>query len=72
MDLSTMAKKLDRGVYQTIDDVEADFKLMIDNCLTYNNKDTVFYKWVYSVTVVLELDNGAVVQHPMGTAQWEI
>ncbi|XP_075983560.1 bromodomain-containing protein 140 isoform X2 [Anticarsia gemmatalis] len=44
MDLSTMDKKLDRGAYKTIDDVEADFKLMIDNCLTYNNKDTVFYK----------------------------
>ncbi|KAJ0173036.1 hypothetical protein K1T71_011212 [Dendrolimus kikuchii] len=44
MDLSTMGKKLDRGAYKTIDDVEADFKLMIDNCLTYNNKDTVFYK----------------------------
>ncbi|KAF9417319.1 hypothetical protein HW555_005535 [Spodoptera exigua] len=44
MDLSTMGKKLDRGAYSTIDDMEADFKLMIDNCLTYNNKDTVFYK----------------------------
>ncbi|XP_049879326.1 peregrin isoform X3 [Pectinophora gossypiella] len=44
MDLSTMGKKLDRGAYSTIDDVEADFNLMIDNCLTYNNKDTVFYK----------------------------
>ncbi|CAK1541586.1 unnamed protein product [Leptosia nina] len=44
MDLSTMGKKLDKGQYKTIDDVEADFQLMIDNCLTYNNKDTVFYK----------------------------
>ncbi|XP_050677555.1 bromodomain-containing protein homolog [Leptidea sinapis] len=44
MDLSTMGKKLDKGLYKTIDDVEADFQLMIDNCLAYNNKDTVFYK----------------------------
>ncbi|XP_045454255.1 bromodomain-containing protein 1 [Melitaea cinxia] len=44
MDLSTMGKKLDKGAYKTIDDVEADFQLMVDNCLTYNNKDTVFYK----------------------------
>ncbi|XP_072934493.1 bromodomain-containing protein homolog isoform X2 [Epargyreus clarus] len=44
MDLSTMGKKLDRGSYKTIDDVEGDFQLMIDNCLTYNKKDTVFYK----------------------------
>lgn len=39
-----MGKKLDRDAYKTIDDLEADFKLMIENCLTYNNKDTVFYK----------------------------
>ncbi|XP_047538097.1 peregrin isoform X4 [Vanessa atalanta] len=44
MDLSTMGKKLDKGSYKTIDEVETDFQLMIDNCLTYNNKDTVFYK----------------------------
>ncbi|XP_037872195.1 bromodomain-containing protein homolog isoform X2 [Bombyx mori] len=44
MDLSTMEKKLDRGAYKNIDDIEDDFKLMIDNCLAYNNKDTVFYK----------------------------
>ncbi|CAB3220534.1 unnamed protein product [Arctia plantaginis] len=44
MDLSTMGKKLDRDAYKSIDDLEADFKLMIENCLTYNNKDTVFYK----------------------------
>ncbi|KAI5635491.1 bromodomain-containing protein [Phthorimaea operculella] len=44
MDLSTMGKRLDRGLYNTIDDVEADFQLMINNCLAYNNKDTVFYK----------------------------
>lgn len=44
MDLSTMGKKLDKGQYKTIDDIETDFQLMIDNCLTYNNKDTVFYK----------------------------
>ncbi|VVC93055.1 unnamed protein product [Leptidea sinapis] len=41
MDLSTMGKKLDKGLYKTIDDVEADFQLMIDNCLAYNNKDTL-------------------------------
>lgn len=44
MDLSTMTKKLERSAYGDIDDMEADFQLMIDNCLAYNNKDTVFYK----------------------------
>ncbi|KAG7303468.1 hypothetical protein JYU34_011987 [Plutella xylostella] len=44
MDLSTMAARLERGEYRSVDDVEADFRLMIDNCLAYNDASTVFYK----------------------------
>lgn len=44
MDLSTMRRKLESGVYYTLDDMQADFDLMIRNCLAYNNKDTVFYR----------------------------
>lgn len=44
MDLSTMREKLDSGIYTTLEEMEADFRLMISNCLAYNNKDTVFYK----------------------------
>ncbi|XP_026472471.1 peregrin-like isoform X2 [Ctenocephalides felis] len=44
MDLSTMRMKLENGQYQNLDDLEADFNLMIANCFAYNNKDTVFYK----------------------------
>lgn len=44
MDLSTMRMKLRDGKYETLDDMENDFNLMIQNCLAYNNKDTIFYR----------------------------
>lgn len=44
MDLSTMRNKLETGMYYTLDDLEADFDLMIRNCLAYNNRDTVYYR----------------------------
>lgn len=44
MDLSTMRTKLREGKYETLDDMENDFNLMIQNCLAYNNKDTIFYR----------------------------
>ncbi|RZF36903.1 hypothetical protein LSTR_LSTR004591 [Laodelphax striatellus] len=44
MDLSTMTKKLDDYCYSSLEELEADFKLMIQNCLDYNAKDTVFYR----------------------------
>lgn len=44
MDLSTMRKKLNASEYFALDEMEADFNLMIQNCLAYNNKDTIFYR----------------------------
>lgn len=44
MDLGTMRTKLRSGNYQTLDDMENDFNLMIANCLAYNNKGTFFYR----------------------------
>lgn len=44
MDLSTMRRKLNLGEYFSLDEMEADFNLMIQNCLAYNNKDTIFYR----------------------------
>ncbi|XP_070501839.1 bromodomain-containing protein homolog [Chironomus tepperi] len=44
MDLGTMREKLKTGGYDGLDDMEADFSLMIRNCLLYNNKETIFYK----------------------------
>uniref|UniRef100_A0ABD2VVW1 Bromo domain-containing protein n=1 Tax=Trichogramma kaykai TaxID=54128 RepID=A0ABD2VVW1_9HYME len=44
MDFSTMESKIDHNQYKTIEDFEADFNLMISNCLAYNRKETVFYR----------------------------
>lgn len=44
MDLSTMRMKLERYEYHTIDDFHRDFMLMVNNCLAYNAKETVFYR----------------------------
>ncbi|KAL7736619.1 hypothetical protein ACLKA6_015255 [Drosophila palustris] len=44
MDLGTMRSKLKDCRYTSLEQLEADFDLMIQNCLAYNNKDTVFYR----------------------------
>ncbi|XP_076684040.1 bromodomain-containing protein 140 [Andrena cerasifolii] len=44
MDLSTMQGKMERQEYDTIGSFEADFNLMVSNCLAYNRKDTMFYR----------------------------
>lgn len=44
MDLSTMRNKVDAFKYASLNEFEEDFHLMIDNCLAYNAKDTVFYR----------------------------
>ncbi|XP_078042411.1 bromodomain-containing protein 140 [Augochlora pura] len=44
MDLSTMQAKIERQEYDTIGAFEADFNLMVNNCLAYNRKDTMFYR----------------------------
>ncbi|CAJ1055349.1 bromodomain and PHD finger-containing protein 3 isoform X1 [Xyrichtys novacula] len=44
MDFSTMLSKLESHAYRSVSDLEADFNLMVSNCLLYNNKDTVFHR----------------------------
>ncbi|XP_026524802.1 bromodomain-containing protein 1 isoform X2 [Notechis scutatus] len=44
MDFSTMRKRLDGQGYKNIDEFEEDFNLIIENCLKYNAKDTIFYR----------------------------
>lgn len=43
MDLGTIHKKLDSGVYHAIDDFQADVHLTFDNAMAYNEKGTVVY-----------------------------
>ncbi|XP_029009509.1 bromodomain-containing protein 1-like isoform X2 [Betta splendens] len=44
MDYSTMRKRIDAHNYRSLEEFEADFNLIISNCMTYNAKDTFFYK----------------------------
>ena len=44
MDMRTMSEKLDRFEYSTLEDLESDFELMVENCLSYNERDTIFFR----------------------------
>ncbi|XP_062990175.1 bromodomain-containing protein 1 isoform X2 [Elgaria multicarinata webbii] len=44
MDFSTMRKRLDTEGYKNLSEFEEDFNLIIDNCMKYNAKDTIFYR----------------------------
>ncbi|KAF7694049.1 bromodomain-containing protein 1 isoform X2 [Silurus meridionalis] len=44
MDFSTMRQRIDTQAYSNLDDFEADFDLIIANCMKYNAKDTYFYR----------------------------
>ncbi|XP_063164010.1 bromodomain-containing protein 1 isoform X2 [Candoia aspera] len=44
MDFSTMRKRLDAQGYKNLSEFEEDFDLIIENCMKYNAKDTIFYR----------------------------
>ena len=44
MDFKTMGKKLEDYEYKGIDDFEDDFNIMVGNCLSYNERDTIFFR----------------------------
>ena len=44
MDFSTMRIKMENFEYCNIDVFEEDFSLMVQNCLSYNEKDTIYYR----------------------------
>uniref|UniRef100_A0A8C4QA69 Bromodomain and PHD finger containing, 1 n=1 Tax=Eptatretus burgeri TaxID=7764 RepID=A0A8C4QA69_EPTBU len=44
MDFSAMQQRLDSHGYPSLDDFEADFDLIVSNCLQYNARDTIFYR----------------------------
>lgn len=43
MDFSTISKKVDNYEYQSFEEFEFDFNVMIDNCLRFNRKNTFYY-----------------------------
>lgn len=44
MDFSTMRQRIDAQGYNNLEQFESDFNLIVDNCMTYNSKDTYFYR----------------------------
>ncbi|XP_058164946.1 bromodomain-containing protein 1 isoform X4 [Dasypus novemcinctus] len=44
MDFATMRKRLEAQGYKNLTEFEADFSLIVHNCMKYNAKDTVFYR----------------------------
>ncbi|XP_014648786.1 PREDICTED: bromodomain-containing protein 1 isoform X3 [Ceratotherium simum simum] len=44
MDFATMRKRLEAQGYTNLTEFEEDFNLIVDNCMKYNAKDTVFYR----------------------------
>uniref|UniRef100_A0A8C1E7F8 Bromodomain and PHD finger containing, 3b n=1 Tax=Cyprinus carpio carpio TaxID=630221 RepID=A0A8C1E7F8_CYPCA len=65
MDFSTIKSKLEAHKYRSVTDLEADFNLMISNCLLYNAKDTVFYQ----AAIRLRDLGGAILRHAQRQAQ---
>lgn len=43
MDFSTMEKKIYELRYRNLDDFQKDFDLIVNNCMAYNARDTMFY-----------------------------
>ncbi|XP_043922912.1 bromodomain-containing protein 1 isoform X2 [Protopterus annectens] len=44
MDFSTMRKRLAAQGYKSLDELEEDFNLIIDNCMKYNARGTPFFR----------------------------
>ncbi|XP_026188316.1 bromodomain and PHD finger-containing protein 3 isoform X2 [Mastacembelus armatus] len=59
MDFTTMRTKLESHAYRSVADLEADFNLMVSNCLLYNAKDTVFHR----AALRLQDLGGAILRH---------
>ncbi|MEQ2164923.1 hypothetical protein GOODEAATRI_011784 [Goodea atripinnis] len=51
-----MRKQIDSHSYRSLDEFEDDFNLIISNCMTYNAKETFFYKAAQRM-----LDHGGVI-----------
>ncbi|XP_069550099.1 bromodomain and PHD finger-containing protein 3 [Brachyistius frenatus] len=59
MDFSSMCSKLESHAYRSVADLEADFNLMVSNCLLYNAKDTVFHRAALRIRDL----GGAILRH---------
>ncbi|XP_045615896.1 peregrin isoform X4 [Procambarus clarkii] len=62
MDLSTMRQKAQTHQYRDVDQFASDFELMIDNCLIYNAKETIFYRTAVKLRDQLFFQGGAIIR----------
>ncbi|XP_069950430.1 peregrin isoform X4 [Cherax quadricarinatus] len=62
MDLSTMRQKAQTHQYSDVDQFASDFELMIDNCLIYNAKETIFYRTAVKLRDQLFFQGGAIIR----------
>ena len=53
MDLGTMRKKVEGNEYRSFDDFERDLGLVVDNCKSYNDKDTIWHKVALKLEVFI-------------------
>ena len=60
-----MRQKLESHQYQTLDEFEEDFNLILTNCMRYNSKDTVFHR----AAVRLRDLGGAILRHARRQAE---
>ncbi|XP_070559775.1 peregrin-like [Ptychodera flava] len=65
MDFSTIRSRMESHFYKTMDDFSRDFDLMINNCLTYNAKDTIFYR----AAIKLRDHGGAIIRQAKREAE---
>lgn len=63
MDLSTIRKKLNDGVYKTRDDFCADLQLMFVNCVTFNEDDSPVGKAGHSMKTFFETRWAELIAH---------
>ncbi|KAL5734547.1 hypothetical protein ACOSP7_032408 [Xanthoceras sorbifolium] len=49
MDFSTIANKIDRGSYKTLNDFERDIYLVFSNALYFNAPDTIYHKQAIAI-----------------------
>lgn len=58
MDFSTMRTKVNNLEYASFAEFEKDFQLIVSNCMTYNAKDTIFYR----AAIKLRDQGGAIIR----------
>ncbi|KAL1561493.1 hypothetical protein AAHA92_04187 [Salvia divinorum] len=56
MDFGTVRKKLERGTYKNLDELEADVDLICSNAMQYNASDTVYYRQARTIQELAKRD----------------